>query len=318
MKNISIILILFLCISNCTNTESYEYYDTFSIMTFNVRHRDEATFNISERDKYTWSQRSPELINIINNENPDILVLQELNDQSWFGTKPEHDSVQSLFINELHNNNEYDVYINSLDPFLFTNNCDNISADNVMTKTPKAIFFKRTKFKCLISGSAKLIGEINKEGKQISRYASWVILQSLQSNSSYYEKYFVLNVHLAAGNNEPVRIESVNQLIPLVKKYSKYGNCQLPIILAGDFNSLPNSEPINLINENLGLQDAHQFFSEPTVNSWKKMTVRLDFILHSKDLNVNSAKTIYFQKLAASDHLPLKATIISNNINTCN
>jgi endonuclease/exonuclease/phosphatase family metal-dependent hydrolase len=289
---------------NCTGHQPIQPgEDAFSVMTFNVRHRNEAP-GAPRLDKYTWAERSPEIVRTIREQDPDVLVLQELNDRSWIGEDPVHDSVQSLMLNELHASGEYSAYLNSSDPYLFTNDCDAIS-QNVVTRSPKPIFFKTEKFRCLISGSARLVGEVI-DGVLYHRYASWVILQQLGTGS----RYFVLNTHLAAGKNEPIRIEAIGQIIPLVQSKSKDGDCQLPVILAGDLNAVPGSNPLNLITEQLGLRDSYRG-PDRTVNAWGTLSSRLDYVLHSTGLESVNAYVVHTSgSIPASDHLPVKATIL--------
>ncbi len=284
--------------------------DAFSVMTFNVRHRHEAASS-AKRDKYTWEERSGELLNMIIAQAPDVLAAQELNDLSWIGAAPAHDSVQTLLLDGLRASGDYGAYMNAADDALFVNDCASESATTVRARTPKAIFFRKTRFKCLRSGSVKLPGETKASGGRISRYASWVVLERLQNGQAQPHKYFVINLHLAAGDNEPVRLAAMTQLIPVVQANAQDGGCPIPVILAGDFNSRPDSAPINLVTAGLDLVDSYQG-KAPTASAWGTMSSRLDFVLHSRSLDTASANVVAFPGIAASDHLPLKATLVPN------
>jgi endonuclease/exonuclease/phosphatase family metal-dependent hydrolase len=276
---------------------NHEVEIPFSIMTFNVRHRNEAPGSPS-RDKYPWDERSPELLKVILTQAPDILALQELNDRSWVGPKPAHDSVQSLFLEGLCTEG-YAVYMNSADPSLYVNDCVSQGTE-VVTRTPKAIFFRRSKFRCLKSGSLRLPGEVI-DGSPVNRYASWVILQSLDTSGP--TKYFVLNTHLATGDETP-RISAVTEIIEVVKSHSK----GMPVILTGDLNSNPDSNPVRLLQERLGIKDSYSG-SDVTVNAWGKPSRRIDFILLSDSLEVKDSGVVPFTGIAASDHFPVQTTV---------
>jgi endonuclease/exonuclease/phosphatase family metal-dependent hydrolase len=277
--------------------------DSFSAMTFNVRHRNEQD---PKRDKYTWEQRKGEILATIRSQDPDILAVQELNDRSWIGPTPEHDSVQTLLLDGLRG--EYNAYLNSADSTLFTNDCITESVDTLRNRTPKAIFFRRSKFRCLSSGSVSLPGELHEGGYRIKRYASWVILQQLVWGTPTNHKYFVLNTHLAAGDNEPIRVESVRQLTPYVLDNARYAGLHLPIVFAGDLNSKPTSAPLEIITNGLNLVDSYSGVDK-TVNAWGSRTSRLDYILHSPDFVAVDARVIDYVGIAASDHYPFKATL---------
>jgi endonuclease/exonuclease/phosphatase family metal-dependent hydrolase len=74
-----------------------------------------------------------------------------------------------------------------------------------------------------------------------------------------------------------------------------------PVILCGDFNAVPNSPEMEALLQATGLVDAGSAASELTFTS-DKPTHRIDYILMSPDIHVNSVEVVHTQ---ASDHLPV-------------
>lgn len=111
---LGLVLLVSLLIMGC-----FQYFgenaSELTLMTFNVRHRDEQV------DKYAWDVRSTEIIDTVLEHLPDILAVQELNDRTGFGSEPAHDSVQSLLLTGLRD--YFKVYVNSRDPSLYRSDC---------------------------------------------------------------------------------------------------------------------------------------------------------------------------------------------------
>jgi len=102
-----------------------------------------------------------------------------------------------------------------------------------------------------------------------------------------------------------LRLTEVEKVLSAIKKLEN------PIVLTGDFNSIPKNKEIKRIEEFLTRVGG----DEPTwtvhpfeMEGWRvdKLEYRLDNIFVSKDLNYENFKII---KSKISDHLPIKVTI---------
>lgn len=113
-------------------------------------------------------------------------------------------------------------------------------------------------------------------------------------------KYTVICTHLGFSKDlvsTQIQIAQLNNLLPLLKS-SK-------LILAGDFNSIPDSKIIKKIEEILINSDNS---STPTRNALKEGEEerRIDYIFTSPDIKIKRFK---IQQTSASDHNILIATL---------
>lgn len=140
----------------------------------------------------------------------------------------------------------------------------------------------------------------------ISRYKFSKITHNILSNGTKrvvievkYDKLNNLNLVLAhLALSKKTREKNINELIKIVKLLEG------PIILMGDFNTFNGEQEIERLLIETGLK--HKFsinnkgntLTQPTFNPKR----RLDYVLTSKDIKVNSYKVL---NLEFSDHLPV-------------
>ena len=164
------------------------------------------------------------------------------------------------------------------------------------------------------------------------RHVVWTVLQDKASG----QKLFVLNTHLAVGdNNAKARAESAQQIVTLLNKYRSNASIakNLPVIVTGDFNSweaetlTDSTEPLpaTIIQQNAGLIGADFTAAKrpnimmPSMIAWTKPSdlsqfgTRLDHILLDQNIVANSFETVIpstvSMKTMGSDHAPIKADI---------
>lgn len=109
------------------------------------------------------------------------------------------------------------------------------------------------------------------------------------------DRYIVVNTHLSLKNDE--RTESIRIITEAVKDYHK------AVILMGDLNATPDSEPVELLKRNW------QILSNPAIKTFPsgEPEVTLDYILGYKGQAETYAKyhaQVIDEKIA-SDHRPL-------------
>lgn len=131
---------------------------------------------------------------------------------------------------------------------------------------------------------------------------------SLKLRDTETNKIFrVLNTHLD-HISDAARIEGI-QLI-LEKACEDMKKEEIPMILGGDFNALPDSETINYCNnyENVKIYDVTDKISA-TFHNWGERAVKIDYIYVTESIK-NGVKTVYIWDDTAngiylSDHYPV-------------
>lgn len=122
-----------------------------------------------------------------------------------------------------------------------------------------------------------------------------------------------------SGSDEEKVKNIVKRLIPTFKKHQEQvavireaiANSPYPVILAGDFNSVPNSYEYYHLSE--GLEDAFLDAGKGSATSFHdyKFPIRIDYIFSSKSIQPISYTVDRSVKL--SDHYPVIATFLLNN-----
>jgi endonuclease/exonuclease/phosphatase family metal-dependent hydrolase len=105
-----------------------------------------------------------------------------------------------------------------------------------------AIFYKKDRFEVVNSGTFWLSETPDSIGKKgwdaaCERVATWAVLEETASA----RRFFVLNTHLDHIGTT-ARRESARLIADTVAKH-----CDLPVIVTGDFNCEPDSEPIKTV-----------------------------------------------------------------------
>jgi endonuclease/exonuclease/phosphatase family metal-dependent hydrolase len=238
--------------------------NNFKVMSFNIKQNGSA-------DPQDIFQRLPYMVQIISNNAPHILGVQEFSGNSF----------QPMFRSEMANLG-YDEYF----------------ARNATVTAPKSIFFKADRFTLLDSGTVMLGGDI----PPVVNSATWVILQD-QANS---KKYFISNSHWYY-NSQTSRIQNANNLVNAIQQYNTQG---LPEIILGDFNTEPGTTEINILKNSRNVVDALNEEGE-TYHGWGSTGIKkLDWLTSTSDFSFTGSTIIKtsFNGYWASDHWPIMTT----------
>lgn len=175
-----------------------------------------------------------------------------------------------------------------------------------------AILYKSDRFKLLDKGDFWFSETPDVPGKGwdatcCNRICSWAKFKDNRSGRSF----FVFNAHYDHQGKEARRNSSL-LLLEKIKEIA--GNRS--VIVTGDFNALPDSEPIGIIYDGGLLKDAYQATEQPpygtvgTFNSFDKdapMKNRIDYIWVTPDVTVKKygvLNEIQYGRFP-SDHFPV-------------
>lgn len=177
-----------------------------------------------------------------------------------------------------------------------------------------AIFYRKKRFKLLDSGDFWLSEDPDKPGKGwdatcCNRIASWGKFKDLKTKKTFY----FFNVHFD-HQGIVARRESGQLMISKIQEIAG----KFPVILTGDFNSLPETDQIKAISGLL--KDAYTSSIAPpygpvgTANSFKldaPLKNRIDYIFVSGTMEVlkYASLTDHKDQRYPSDHLPIAAKI---------
>jgi len=148
-------------------------------------------------------------------------------------------------------------------------------------------------------------------GNGIPRMCTWIRLIDKNGKGIY-----IYNTHLDHMSSKS-RHMSATSILGKIKAREHKDD---PVILMGDLNSMPASEPLKILlaDKNILLDsytiNEHDPANSTTLNSWKaskKGSLRIDYILTSPNLKVISAEILNIHKegIVASDHNAIEATI---------
>jgi endonuclease/exonuclease/phosphatase family metal-dependent hydrolase len=178
------------------------------------------------------------------------------------------------------------------------------------------IFFRKDRLELLDKGTFWLSPTPEKPGSKgwdaaIVRIAGWIKLKDRQTEQTFY----VVNTHF-----DHVGLESRNESARLLVKKLREQFVDHPVILAGDLNTLPNSEPYNLLTgkeQEAGLfffdaYDRSEKIPEGPISTWNGfgeavLNLRIDYVFTSNSVNVMRFSTLDDQreKRFPSDHFPI-------------
>lgn len=136
------------------------------------------------------------------------------------------------------------------------------------------------------------------------RIACWILFKSKKDG----KKFVFVNTHLD-HRGEQARINGIKLVCNFIK--DKFGD--LPLILTGDFNALPDSPTIETANKLL--VDARTAFGikefEPTFHGFENLKSVIDYIYLSKNIKCTDFETIRTEKdgTILSDHYGIAAQI---------
>ncbi|MFC5683700.1 endonuclease/exonuclease/phosphatase family protein [Flavobacterium sp. MAHUQ-51] len=264
---------------------SFVKSQSYRIMTYNIR------YDNTGDGENQWSKRKDFLCSQIAFYNPDIFGIQE-------GLGHQVDYIDTFFTD-----------------YKFVG----VGRDNGASKGEfSAIFYNSNKFDVLKQGTFWLSETPNKVSvgwdASMERICTYVLLIDKKTKN----RFFVFNTHFDHIGNQ-ARIKSASLI---VSKINEMNVGKLPVVLMGDFNLEPQSEPIqylsNVFNDSKSVSINKPFGPEGTFNGFnflKPVTERIDYIFTSK-------KNIRVQKFAIlsdsqncrypSDHLAvfIEATML--------
>ncbi|MFT4032640.1 MAG: endonuclease/exonuclease/phosphatase family protein [Siphonobacter sp.] len=173
-----------------------------------------------------------------------------------------------------------------------------------------AIFYKKDRFKVLESGNFWLSETPNQLGKGwdatcCNRICSWVKFKDIQTRKSFY----FFNVHFD-HQGVVARRESGKLMVKKIQEIAK----NAPVILTGDFNSMPDTEQIKaiqtILNDSRKVSVRPPYGPEGTFNAFKfdaPMKDRIDYIFTGKQIKVLKYAVLTDAKdqRYPSDHQPV-------------
>lgn len=250
------------------------------VMSYNLRYA-------SNSGENSWDVRRPVMAQLLNKEKPDIMGIQE---GLYHQLKDLHaDMPQYDWIGIGRQGGSKDEYT--------------------------AVFYNKNKFEPLeydyfwLSDTPNVIGS-KTWGNDITRMVTWVKFEDRKTKQQFY----FMNTHFD-HISVPAREKSAELILEKVKELDP----QLPVILAGDFNTAPGTKPYqtlisegfadtmvaaeNRINENLGTFNG---FHDPSGGN------RIDWIMIKGNISVKETEINNFSKNGQypSDHFPVISTLI--------
>jgi endonuclease/exonuclease/phosphatase family metal-dependent hydrolase len=180
-----------------------------------------------------------------------------------------------------------------------------------------AIFYKKDRFKVLLSGDFWLSETPEKPGKGwdatcCNRICSWAKFKDLTTKKEFY----FFNVHF---DHRGVEARRQSGLL-MVKKIKEIAG-SAPTILTGDFNSTPDTQQIKniqtILNDSKLISAMPAYGPEGTSNSFKfdaPLKNRIDYIFVSKQIKVLKYAVLSDAKEQRypSDHLPVTIKAVIN------
>lgn len=247
-----------------------------TVISYNIR------YGTAEDGPNAWPERRLGTIEMIKDQQPDILCLQEAF------------SFQNEFIS-LHCNEFNSIGISRLEQ----------DAEH------PSIFYNREKIKMIHWGNFWLSQTPDKVSlgwdAACERNATWALMEYIPNG----QKFFIVNTHLDHVG-EKAREEGLKLILGKIEKMNK---SNLPLILTGDFNAEQEASSIKVLNNKLyNTRDtASQTDSLCTFNGWGTCNTAIDYIFYNGFKECTTYKTIqreYSGIKYISDHYPIKATLI--------
>ncbi|MBB5438911.1 endonuclease/exonuclease/phosphatase family metal-dependent hydrolase [Pedobacter sp. AK017] len=238
----------------------------FTVLSFNVKHDAEGETRLSQRKDY--------IRQIIVNKSPDVFGVQEFSD----------DFFKTWFRNEMSALGYGEYYDDS----------------TITTTTPKAIFFKNSRFTLQRSGMKKL------GPYPIYDLASWVVLQDKITSN----RYLISNSHWKY-NDQTTRVANAKALYELIDSVN---TDHLPVIAFGDFNAQPGTKEIDTLKNGLDVVDAlGDSEGDFTFHNWNGVDIKkIDWIMSDRKMAFTSWEVIKtkFGNYWPSDHYPVMAIYV--------
>jgi len=176
------------------------------------------------------------------------------------------------------------------------------------------IFYRADKYKKIESNTFVLADDTAFIGKlgwdaACTRIVTWILLEDLKTK----QRFYFFNTHF-----DHVGKAAQKYSAQLLSEKAAVKNKKYPVIIAGDFNVTPDSEPYTIMTKNF--QDSKKIATSIsgdhfTYQGFKKIPeenfVLIDFIFVSKEFKVKSYYTIFTEKdgVSISDHNVVVAVI---------
>lgn len=251
---------------------------SYKMMTYNIRYDNPGD------GENTWSKRKEFMSDQIAYNHPDVFGIQE-------GLHQQVQYLDSVFV-------DYG-YIG-------------VGRDDGKTKGEySAIFYNKEKLQLLKEGTFWLSETPNKISVGWDAAMERICTYGLFENKFSKEKFWVFNTHFDhIGDLARVRSAAL-----ILEKVAELNSHNLPVIVMGDFNLTPESEPIKLLskalNDSKHVSVAKPFGPSGTFNAFefnKPVLNRIDYIFTSKDqIEVLKYAVLSDSKDCKypSDHLPV-------------
>ena len=176
------------------------------------------------------------------------------------------------------------------------------------------VFYNSKKFKLIDNGNFWLAEDCTKPAlawdAACERVCSWAILEEKQSG----KKILALNTHF----DHVGKIAREKSAELTLRKIEEINTEKLPVILTGDFNTFPDTKPIEIIKTKLSnskeISEQAPYGPEGTFNSFNfnhPLDKQIDFIFVNKKVKVKKYAVLTDSKNLhyPSDHLPVFVTI---------
>ena len=138
------------------------------------------------------------------------------------------------------------------------------------------------------------------------RTATWAVMKEKKSG----KKFFFVNTHIDHRGQEA----QLNGIALLVEKTKEYNKENLPVVITGDFNVLPDNPSLVSIREfaKNARETATKTDNEGSYTGWGKTSEQIDYIWYNgfgSCTEYETHKKPYFERTFISDHFPVMATL---------
>lgn len=266
----------------CVSLSAVSQTASYKMMTYNIRYDNPGD------GENTWSKRKVFLSDQIAYNQPDVFGIQE-------GLYHQVQYLDSVFV-------DY-AYLG-------------VGRDDGKTKGEySALFYNKQKLKVLKEGTFWLSKTPDKISVGWDAAMERICTYGLFENRTTKEQFWVFNTHFDHIGD----VARVNSATLILEKIAEFNTNNLPVIVMGDFNLTPESEPIKLLSKSLNdsklASTTKPFGPTGTFNAFefnKPVLNRIDYIFTSKDqvevLNyavLSDSKDCKYP----SDHLPVIITL---------
>jgi len=173
-----------------------------------------------------------------------------------------------------------------------------------------AVFYKKKRFDCIDQGHFWLsdtpdVPGSRSFGNDVYRMSSWVILY----DNLEKKEFIFLNTHLDHESKQS-RVKGARLICKFLAEHKNLDGQ----IVTGDFNDLPDSEALAIMEKEGDLKDTLKAAGSDSAtfhNFSDKALMRIDYILCSMDLKVSKGKVVKDKpfNIYPSDHYPIYAEL---------